>query len=194
MCLGGPFGQFVMRAYTLTSETVRDLGMQDHFPAWYCPAADSPAITERNLFHPDWFKPMAIVVMAAVIALVNKFTIGYAFFRLCSDVEQLPFPMAPINAQGSLAIAESLEKEEEGAPKKPEIDQDGHRIYSRWRIFSACASDGSHPIAVGYSSSSAPASAIRRAASGYHWSQHTSTPRRPTLVSIGVKPKSPGVK
>ena len=39
---------------------------------------------------------------------------------------------------------------------------------------------------------SAPASAIRRAASGYHWSQHTSTPRRPTLVSIGVKPRSPG--
>ncbi|MDD4060810.1 MAG: peptide transporter [Kiritimatiellae bacterium] len=142
MCLGGPFGQFVMRAYTLTSETVRDLGMQDHFPAWYCPAADSPAITERNLFHPDWFKPMAIVVMAAVIALVNKFTIGYAFFRLCSDVEQLPFPMAPINAQGSLAIAESLEKEEEGAPKKPEIDQDGHRIYSRWRIFSLGAMIG----------------------------------------------------
>lgn len=142
MCLGGPFGQFVMRAFTVTSETVRDLGMQDHFPTWYSPAPDSPAITERNLFHPDWFKPMAIVVMAAVIALVNKFTIGYAFFRLCSDVEQLPFPMAPISAQGSLAISESLEKEEEGAPKKSEFDQDGHRVFSRWRIFSLGAMIG----------------------------------------------------
>ncbi len=52
----------------------------------------------------------------------------------------------------------------------------------------------SQPIAVGYSSSSAPASAIQARRFRYHWSQHTSTPRRPTEVSIGLKPMSPEVK
>lgn len=136
MCLGGPFMQFVLRAFTVTSDTVRDLGMQDHFPAWYCPPLDSPAITERNLFHPDWLKPIGIVLLTAAIALVNKFTIGYAFFRLCSDVERLPFPMAPIAAQGALAIADSMAKTPDGADPEKAVDQDGHKIYSRWRIFS----------------------------------------------------------
>ena len=134
MCLGGPIGEFVIRAYTVTSDTVRNLGMQDHFPDWYSPAPDSPAITERNLFHPDWFKPIAIALLSAAIALVNKFTIGYALFRLCSDVEQLPFPTAPITAQGSLAIAESLEKDD--GTQKVKYDAEGHKVYSRWRIFS----------------------------------------------------------
>ncbi len=141
MCLGGPFGEFVMRAFIVTSDTVRDLGMQDHFPSWYAPSIDSPAITERNLFHRDWLKPVAIMLLCAAIALVNKFTIGYAFFRLCSDVERLPFPMAPIAAQGSLAIADSLKKD--AAPASaPETDSEGRRVYSRWRIFSLGAMIG----------------------------------------------------
>lgn len=134
MCLGGPFGDFVMRAFIITSDTVRDLGMQDHFPAWYCPPADSPAITERNLFHPAWLKPIGILLLGAGITLVNKFTIGYAFFRLCSDVEKLPFPMAPISAQGSLAIAESMKRDDDGNEEKRDVE--GNKIYSRWRIFS----------------------------------------------------------
>ncbi len=141
MCLGGPFGDFVMRAFIVTSDTVRDLGMQEHFPTWYCPPADSPAITERNLFHPAWLKPIGIMMLCALIALVNKFTIGYAFFRLCSDVEKLPFPMAPISAQGSLAIADSLKKEDEAAVN-PKTDGEGHPVYSRWRIFSLGAMIG----------------------------------------------------
>ena len=35
---------------------------------------------------------------------------------------------------------------------------------------------------------------MARAASGYHWSQHTSTPNVPTDVWMGWKPRSPGVK
>ncbi len=135
MCLGGPFGQLVMRAFFVTSDTVRDLGMQDHFPTWYCPPLDSPGITERNLFHRDWLKPIGILVMATGIALVNKFTIGYAFFRLCSDVERLPFPLAPISAQGALAIADSLEKTV-GDEDPVKTAKGERKPLSRWRIFS----------------------------------------------------------
>src|SRR6266508_4148198 len=40
----------------------------------------------------------------------------------------------------------------------------------------------------------APCSAVSRAPSGYHWSQHTSVPIAPTRVSNARKPRSPGVK
>ena len=40
----------------------------------------------------------------------------------------------------------------------------------------------------------APCKAVRRAPSGYHWSQQTSVPSRPALVSRARKPRSPGVK
>ena len=36
--------------------------------------------------------------------------------------------------------------------------------------------------------------AVRRAPSGYHWSQQTRVPRRPALVSSARNPRSPGVK
>ena len=39
---------------------------------------------------------------------------------------------------------------------------------SRWRACSAGVSCGFQPIAVGYNNNSAPAKAIKRAASGYH--------------------------
>ena len=66
----------------------------------------------------------------------------------------------------------------------------------RHSVLIANTVDGYYGQSVGYgvTALSAPANAIRRAASGYHWSQQTSTPSRPTLVWIGSKPKSPGVK
>ncbi|MGI6099843.1 MAG: peptide transporter, partial [Kiritimatiellia bacterium] len=44
---GGPFGGLVYRAFLVTSDAARDMGMRDYFPTWWCPKPDSPAITER---------------------------------------------------------------------------------------------------------------------------------------------------
>ncbi len=49
-------------------------------------------------------------------------------------------------------------------------------------------------MAVGQSRTSAPASAIARAAPGNHWSQRMPTPSRPAAVSQTRKPVSPGEK
>jgi hypothetical protein len=53
---------------------------------------------------------------------------------------------------------------------------------------------GCQPIAVGKNSVLAPFRAVTRAPSGYHWSQQTSVPMLPWLVSKALKPRSPGVK
>ena len=48
---------------------------------------------------------------------------SYALFRLNSDYERLPFPFAPVNAQGATALAETTQGAETW----------------RWRVFSAGA-------------------------------------------------------
>lgn len=132
----GPAGTLVHRAYIVTSDAARDMGMRDFFPTWWCPKPDSPAITERSIFHPDWFKPILIMLVTTFVGLLNKYTVGYFFFRLCSDVERLPFPMAPISAQGSLALADSTKKPEELEKEENTVDEEGHKPLSKWRIFS----------------------------------------------------------
>ena len=42
----------------------------------------------------------------------DQFGLGYALYRITSDVEKLPFPMAPVGALGTIALAESKEEKE----------------------------------------------------------------------------------
>jgi len=133
---GGPFGQIIYRTYLVTSDAARDMGMRDFFPTWYCPKPDSTAITERLLFHIDWIKPIALLFFISIVGLINKYTMGYFFFRLCSDVEKLPFPMAPIRAQGALALTEVEKSEEDIEKEKEDAAKKGEKTFSKWRIFS----------------------------------------------------------
>jgi hypothetical protein len=137
MATGGVFSQLVFRAYLASSDAVRDAGMRGALPGWWVPSPDSPAIASRNLLHHDWWLPIALLAAVAVLGFVNKWTLGYFFFRLTSDLEKLPFPMAPIEAQGAMAMAEAQDSPAGiGAPadflsakavKKPPSE--------RWRLF-----------------------------------------------------------
>lgn len=146
---GGPMGQLVYRAYLAGSDAARDAGMSNAFPSWFVPPPDSAAILERNLLHIDWLVPIAIVVFLTIISLIKRFALGYVFFRLTSDIEQLPFPLAPIAAQGAMALAET-DGVEEGEDKEAEADKDGpatieehkKKKTTRARIFSLGATIG----------------------------------------------------
>lgn len=103
---GGPFGQLIWRQFLVTSDAVKDAGLYGQFPSWYAPSPDSTAITERSFLHSDWTVPIALLLFMTVIGFVKHWTLGYALFRLTSDVEKLPFPMAPVGAQGCTALCE----------------------------------------------------------------------------------------
>ena len=122
---GGPFGGMVYRAFLATSDAVRDAGMAGSFPDWYVPRPDSDAIAGRNFFHTDWMIPIGVVAFVMVIGLAARYTLGYFFFRITSDIEKLPFPMAPIAAEGAMALAEMDEKVQKTGEKS-----------SKWRTFS----------------------------------------------------------
>ena len=139
---GGPFGHMVYRAFLVTSDAVRDAGMSHAFPKWFVPPPDSAAVLERNFFHRDWLIPIALVGFTMITGFLQRYTLGYFFFRIASDIENLPFPLAPISAQGATAMAEMDEKSDPDSPvkeadsaglKKKEFKRSGS---PRWRQFS----------------------------------------------------------
>ena len=138
---GGPMAPLVFRSYLVGSEVIRDSGMGRAFPSWFVPPPESAALLERNLLHQDFLIPIALIAFIAVIGLIKKYTLGYFLFRLTSDVERLAFPLAPIAAQGAMALAEEDKEEKKDAeatassePAKPKL--------TRWRIFTIGVSIG----------------------------------------------------
>jgi len=124
MSLGGPFMDLIFRQYlTANSDAVRDTGLVGQFPSWYVPLPTSDAILHRNLFDAAWLVPILLIILMAYLGRVSGYTLGYFLFRLTSDVEKLPFPLAPVGAQGTMALAESGEKS----------------VSQKWRIFSTGA-------------------------------------------------------
>lgn len=135
MMAAAPAGDLIWRAYFVNSDPVRDAGMANAFPWWWCPAPNSAAITERNLFHRDWWPIYGLVLLGIMVGLVKRYTLGYFLFRLCSDIEKLPFPMAPVSAQGALALAEMDEKAPD--PKSVAAGETAPKKSSgKWRLFS----------------------------------------------------------
>ncbi|MHB0938812.1 MAG: peptide transporter [Armatimonadota bacterium] len=112
MATGGPIADLIFRQYFVQSDAVKDIGLFGKFPEWWAPQPTSMAILERNLFHIEWLMPILLILFMAVIAQIQSYTLGYFFFRLSSDVERLPFPFAPIQASGAMALAESGERKQ----------------------------------------------------------------------------------
>ena len=123
---GGPFGQKIWDAYFVSSSAAKAFGLAGDVPAWVVPQENSPGIQNRTFLHPDWRLPIFLLVAGNLMGLVNSFGLGYILFRITSDVERLPFPMAPVAAGGATALAEAGSKEESW----------------RWRVFSIGAMVG----------------------------------------------------
>ena len=121
---GGAFAGLVWNQYLLQSPAAEAFGIVEHLKAegvkWIAPFPGSEAIIKRTFFHKDWWPAIGLLIILQVLGRMNWFGLGYFVFRLTSDVEKLPFPMAPIAAQGATALAEVSGKKETW----------------RWRVFS----------------------------------------------------------
>ena len=120
MLAGGPFGQLVWNQYLAQSQAAAGFGIAEHIPEWVAPPVGSDALAGRSFLHRAWIPPMVVLVASQVLSRIEWFTLGYILFRVTSDVERLPFPLAPVAAQGATALAEA----------------DEGRDSWRWRVFS----------------------------------------------------------
>lgn len=119
--LASPFSGLLWNQYLVQSEAARMLGLTQFIPAWIAPPPGSESFTDRTFFHRDWLIPILLMIGFEIISAVDHFGLSYALYRLTSDVEKLPFPMAPVGALGNMALAESTRKDESSW---------------KWRIFS----------------------------------------------------------
>jgi hypothetical protein len=116
-----PFQGLLWNQYLVQSDAARMLGLTEFIPSWVAPALDSSALVERTLYHRDWLIPILLLIGTQIIQRIDQFGLGYALYRITSDVEKLPFPMAPVAALGTMALAESTEDKQKSW---------------KWRIFS----------------------------------------------------------
>jgi len=119
--LSTPFQGLLWNQYLVQSDAARMLGVTEFIPSWVAPAPESDSLVERTFFHRDWLIPILLLVGTQIIQRIDQFGLGYALFRITSDVEKLPFPMAPVAALGTMALAESTEEKQKSW---------------KWRVFS----------------------------------------------------------
>jgi len=115
---GGPFAGPIWDQYFIQSPQAQ--GISQYIPDWLVPPLGSEGLSARTFLHTAWLKPVALLVSVIVLVRVNSLSLGYVMFRLTSDLEELPFPMAPVQAGGATALAETSGKQEGW----------------RWRVFS----------------------------------------------------------
>jgi len=122
---GGAFSDLIWKQYFVQSPYARSFGLTN-LPHWAVPPADSSALVRRTFIHGAWAVPILLLIVHNVLFRINQFTMGYTLFRVTSDYERLPFPMAPVASEGATALAEVSGKQETW----------------RWRAFSISAMIG----------------------------------------------------
>lgn len=116
---------FLFRQFLAQSEELRKMGILQHIPSWYAPT-DPNILAQRSFFTQAWLAPVGIACLMMGLQRLDNFGLGYVMFRLTADVEELPFPMAPVGAAGMTALADASDDKESW----------------RYRIFAAGASLG----------------------------------------------------
>jgi hypothetical protein len=116
---GGPGRGLLWHQFIVQSDSFRQIGLANKIPSWVAPS--SPKILgTRSFLNSAWIAPIGLLVMGQLLARIDNFTLGYFLYRVTSDVEKLPFPLAPVGAQGVTAMADA---------------SSGAQTW-RWRVFS----------------------------------------------------------
>ncbi len=121
-----PFSGFLWNQFYKHSAAAQAAGIAQQLPTWYAPADGSTSYTKHTFMHPDWLPAIGLVTFQTIFGNLASMILGYGLFRLASDVEKLPFPMAPMGAQGILALSEDV----------GERTQEENAGMTRWRVFS----------------------------------------------------------
>ncbi|MFA9480414.1 peptide transporter [Phycisphaerales bacterium AB-hyl4] len=131
--------------FYVQSSAAAAAGITEHIPDWVAPS-DPEVLDQRNMLMWEWLPALGLVSFTMLIGRIDNMVLGYGLFRLTSDLEKLPFPMAPVQAQGIMALSEEQEEES----RSVQLDDTEHTDEDeaageaggdaagrwRWRVFS----------------------------------------------------------
>jgi hypothetical protein len=107
---GGPFGGLIWNQYFVSSPQAALIARE--IPWFATPQPESAGITGRTFFHPAWAGPVLVLFGTQFLERLSWLPAGYILFRMTSDIERLPFPLASVAAAGATALAEASTKED----------------------------------------------------------------------------------
>jgi len=114
VALATPFQGLLWSQYLVQSDVAQALGVSSEIPKWYSPSADTIRQTGNTFFNKFWLYPILLISFQLLITRINGFGLGYALYRLTAHGEKLPFPMAPVDAQGVVVLSEDREQRTRG--------------------------------------------------------------------------------
>ncbi len=105
---GGVMTQLIWNQYLVRSDLVAAMGVD--IPSWVAPSREIIEAHGRTFFTREWAVPIVFLAGMFILQRIDGFGLGYALYRLTSQVEKLPFPMAPVGALAVTALAEERDK------------------------------------------------------------------------------------
>ena len=124
--MGLPFSGLIWNQYFVQSDAAIASGVAEDLPNWFAPAVSSESYQDRTFMHLDWLPAIGLIIFGTFFGTLANMVLGYGLFRVTNDIERLPFPMAPIGAQGVMALAEDAD----------DTDNATAEDRWRWRVFS----------------------------------------------------------
>jgi hypothetical protein len=121
-----PFQGLIFRQFFIQSQAATAMGVAELLPKWYAPSSPE-VLAQRDFFIVDWLPAVGLVLFGTIMSRINTTFMSFGLFKLASDIEKLPFPMAPVGAQGIMALVEQQAEESSGKV------QAGNW---KWRVFS----------------------------------------------------------
>lgn len=103
--LGFPIGM-IYRAWYATSPIAKAFRLADYIPFWWAPLNAKELLNLRTFFNYEWAMPFALTLIAGLLWRLTDLTMGYICRHIYVVTENLPFPMARVGADTSLALSE----------------------------------------------------------------------------------------
>jgi hypothetical protein len=95
---------FLYNAYLRVSPIIR--GFNIVTPWFIAPPLGSQALLTRNLMHPDWSPVFFIFITVNMLIRFVELSLGLLAAQLYVEAEKLPFPLAEVDAQAVVTLAE----------------------------------------------------------------------------------------
>ncbi len=132
--MGEPFSGLLWNQFFAQSRAAAGMGITQTLPEWFAPT-DPEVLDKRSFLQMEWLPAIGVMLFQVVASRINYSFLSYGLFRMASDVEKLPFPMAPIGAQGIMALVEQQSEEGKEGKKKKAQGLESKESW-RWRVFS----------------------------------------------------------
>ena len=107
-----PFEGLLWRQYLVQSEYAHAMGVAQDVPSWWAPSAETIRQQGHTFFTMPWLAPILLVTVGLVVSRLDQYGLGYVLYRITSDVEELPFPMAPVAASGITALVQTKDEKD----------------------------------------------------------------------------------